>query len=74
MHRYWKITDFCIEHLIRLAKRSGLCYNWLQANCEKLNWVLSWLLMFSSPYSQGVDLYKPNRESNQVHTPASHFI
>lgn len=31
--RFWKITDFCIEHLIRMAKKSEECYKACHSCC-----------------------------------------
>lgn len=64
---YWKITDLCIEHLIRLAKKHKKCYEWLHANEQYLNWILSWLEIHQKPpyadmrRNDGIQLYKRNR-------------
>ena len=50
--QYWKMTDFCIEHLIRLAKRYESVYVWLNANGQKLSWMLDWLFMHANPPRQ----------------------
>jgi len=41
--KFWKITDFCIEHLIRMAKRTPECAAWLSTRPTAYDWVLTWL-------------------------------
>jgi len=41
--RFWKITDFCIEHLIRMAKKSDDCYKWLAAHPNSFEWINNWI-------------------------------
>jgi len=43
---YWKITDLCIEHLIRIAKKCPEVYQWLRTNWSKVNWLLDWLTLY----------------------------
>jgi ubiquitin C-terminal hydrolase len=62
---YWKATDFCIDHLIRMAKKSPGCYAWLQANSAKFDWMLNWLFMYKVPtFHAGMKTYKENRTTN----------
>lgn len=67
--RFWKITDMCIEHLIRLAKKSPKCHMWLHHHGNQLNWILSWLEIHRNPpYADsrgqnGIVLYKRNRNN-----------
>jgi hypothetical protein len=44
--RYWKITDYCIEHLIRLARRHAPVYRWLFQHGSKLDFILNWLFLY----------------------------
>jgi len=42
---YWRCTMVCIDHLLRLAKKSQLVYNWLNRNASaKVNWMLDWVI------------------------------
>jgi len=62
--KWLRFTDFCLEHLIRMAKRSPRCYAWLQASPAKLSGLLVYLrsrqsyTIYSSNY-QGSN-WKPN--------------
>jgi hypothetical protein len=64
--KYWKITDFCIEHLIRMAKKSENCYNWLRDHPTTYEWIFTWLKNNPRP-PRGFDqneqtvLHKPGR-------------
>jgi hypothetical protein len=63
---YWAATDFCIEHLIRMAKKSPECYSYLQGLGSKMDWVLTWLLMHQRPSNgNGMSYYKPSRVVNE---------
>jgi len=61
---YWKITDLCIEHLIRTAKKSPEVYQWLRANVSKMSWLLDWVTLFPNApriNQQNIMLHKPNQ-------------
>jgi len=64
--KFWKITDFCIEHLIRMAKRTPEVQAWLQARAAQFEWVLTWLTANPRP-PRGYDpaettiLHKPGK-------------
>jgi len=64
--QFWKITDFCIEHLIRLAKKFDPAYLWLHNNGNKLSWMLDWLLLHPNPprTGEGMQMHKPNRHES----------
>jgi hypothetical protein len=64
--QYWKITDFCLEHLIRLAKRFDSVVGWLHANGQKLSWMLDWLVLHPNPprAGEGMQMHKPNRHES----------
>jgi hypothetical protein len=65
---YWRATDFCVEHLIRLAKKQAKCYTWLHDHPTRFEWMLTWLYMHQKPVyhnASGMRLHKPNREVNQ---------
>lgn len=64
---YWKITDLCLEHLLRQAQhfpsiRQGLA---TRERVERLDFVLTWLAVYSEPPVRGLDdsmhVYKPGR-------------
>eukprot|EP00456_Euglypha_rotunda_P043455 TRINITY_DN3403_c0_g1_i12.p1 TRINITY_DN3403_c0_g1~~TRINITY_DN3403_c0_g1_i12.p1 ORF type:complete len:326 (-),score=62.87 TRINITY_DN3403_c0_g1_i12:23-1000(-) len=63
-NKYWKETDFCIEHLIRFAKLNDKVKVWLVAHADKLEWVPKWLEEHST-HPTGMDehmeLHKPSR-------------
>lgn len=41
--KFWKITDLCIEHLIRIAKKQPDCCSWLTARAASWEWIIVWL-------------------------------
>jgi len=68
--RYWKITDYTLEHLIRMAKKSMAFYAALQANQPALDSILGWLTTYRdapASYSrepQQVQLLKPTQNTS----------
>jgi hypothetical protein len=66
--RYWKITDLCIEHLIRIAKKNQDVYTWLHAHPERWAWLIEWVNAF--PQQPGhmdqnsIMLHKPGKGSH----------
>jgi len=71
--KYWKCTDFCIEHLIRFAKLSDKVRTWLTTNPTRLDWVARWLDEHPLPpvMDEHMELHKPNRVVNQWSTQRS---
>jgi len=68
--KYWKITDLCIEHLIRLAKKNDDVYNWLRDHVDRWSWVIDWIAAFPNQPSHmdnNIQLHKPNRGSSSHH-------
>jgi len=61
--RYWKITDFCIEHLIRMIKKSQDVNKWMVDHNNLIDPLLQWLQQHvEPPYGRGdrdVVLLKP---------------
>jgi len=51
---YWKITDFCLEHLIRLVKKCPDVYNWLQPRGDIIDPLLSWINAHLEPPSSSL--------------------
>jgi len=69
--KYWKITDFCIEHLIRMVKKSPDVSKWMTDHNSQIDPLLQWLQQHSEPpYSRGdrnsdVMLTKPVQQQQQ---------
>jgi len=68
--KYWKITDLCIEHLIRLAKKNAEVFAWLASHADRWAWLIDWIGAFpQQPSGMGdgqVSLYKPNKQSHRI--------
>ena len=47
--KFWKITDFCIDHLIRIAKRSPLALQYLHSHTAEVEPLLSFLTTYPDP-------------------------
>jgi len=47
--KYWKITDFCLEHLIRMAKKSPEVYQWLNGSKPVVDNIINWLTQWQQP-------------------------
>jgi hypothetical protein len=63
---FWKATDYCIDHLIRIAKSSDQAFTWLGENASSVEWILVWLQENSEPPSSygnrsRVKLTKPSK-------------
>jgi len=71
--RYWKITDYTLEHIIRMAKKSPEVYTWLNTNQPVLDGILGWVKLNTQPpplYSreqQSLQLLKPTQNPSWVH-------
>ena len=59
---YWKPTDFCLEHLLRLSKRYPTIGEWIRSHPTKFDWILNWLKLHPTPPRQG--------EATLMHKPA----
>jgi hypothetical protein len=62
---YWKATDFCIEHVIRMAKHNPLVYQWLNENWRSFTWAMDWLAINNLPPSyrdDNVRLFKVKKD------------
>ena len=81
--RYWKISDFCIDHLIRIAKLSPLALQYIHSHTSDLEPLLNFLSSYPDPptpnhryqmqsSAAGVQLFKP-REHYNVSRPQSAF-
>jgi len=69
--RYWKITDFCIEHLIRMIKKSTDVAKWMAEHNSQIDPLLQWLQQHSEPPYGGRDrndvmLHKPTQSQQQL--------
>jgi len=42
--QYWRVTDYCTEHLIRMVKKSPACLAWLQERPQSYEWIIKWLM------------------------------
>lgn len=70
--RYWKITDFCIEHLVRIAKGSRVCADWIRRNARKVDWILNWIAIFHQPPHRDTEQstrFKPRRQQQLQVSP-----
>jgi hypothetical protein len=47
--RFWKITDFCFEHLLRMARKSRTVYTWLNAHQKYCENLIGWLHAYAEP-------------------------
>jgi len=73
LQRYWKITDLCIEHLIRMAKQCPLACAWLQTNTSRYAWVIDWLTENENPpvhHHHTMSVVKPGRTFSTPQWPA----
>jgi len=62
--KFWKITDLCVEHLIRIAKKNNNVFQWLSAHPDRWVWLIDWITQFPNQPSQmdnNIALYKPNK-------------
>jgi len=64
--KYWKFTDFCIDHLIRMTKSSRKTYAWLQGHADRIDWVIQWVKEHATPpvMDESMELYKPNYKAS----------
>jgi hypothetical protein len=46
---YWKITDFLIDHVIRMAKKNAITRQWLAANGARIDWMSAWIAQNPKP-------------------------
>jgi hypothetical protein len=59
--KYWKVTDLCLDHLIRMAKKSRAVLDWLVANPKYLDNMIGWLHTYPEPPA-AVPAYLRDRE------------
>jgi len=77
--KFWKITDFCIEHLIRIAKRQPDVLTWLNARAASWEWIITWLNTNPRPprgYGDGTEqtiLHKPGKGPAEVSSYQQHM-
>jgi len=67
--KYWKITDLCIEHLVRLAKKNADVYAWLRNHQDRWVWLIDWLNAFPvqpTHMDQGIALFKPGKGGHNM--------
>ena len=81
--RFWKISDFCLDHLIRIAKLSPLALQYIHSHPSDLEPLLNFTFSYPDPpttshryqmqsTAAGVQLFKP-REHYSVSRPQSAF-
>ena len=81
--RFWKISDFCLDHLIRIAKLSPLALQYIHSHTSDLEPLLNFISTYPDPpttthryqlqtTAAGVQLFKP-REHYSVSRPQSAF-
>lgn len=56
--KYWKVFDFCVDHIIRMAKKNPLVKAWLAARGELLDSIIQWFTNYPAP---------PNRNNPDPH-------
>jgi len=67
--RYYKITELCIEHLIRIAKKNGEVYVWLRDHADRWSWLIEWIGQYPNQpghMDQSVAMYKPGKGGHHV--------
>jgi hypothetical protein len=47
--KYYRATEMCIEHLIRLAKMNSHCLKWLHEHSSQLKFMTTFLNVYSRP-------------------------
>jgi len=71
--KYWKITDMSLDHLIRMAKKSGDVYAWLRSQPKYLDNLIGWLNTYPEPPASNrlpaeegqISLLKPQAEGRR---------
>jgi len=46
---YWKVVDFCVDHIIRLAKKNVVARQWLADNSEHVDFMINWFRSYPTP-------------------------
>jgi len=67
--RFWKITDLCIEHLIRIAKKNADVYQWMHEHADRWGWLIEWLTAYPNPPTHmdtNIAMYKPGKGGHHV--------
>jgi hypothetical protein len=59
--RYWKITDFCLEHLIRMVKKSPDVHKWMVEHASLIDPLSQWLTQHIEP-----PMHSRDRGNNDV--------
>jgi len=47
--QFWRVTQLCIDHIIRLAKRNPAVYSWLNKNAAKMQWLGEYAVTYARP-------------------------
>ncbi len=63
--KFWKVTDLCLDHLIRMAKKSRAVLDWLVANPKYLDNMIGWLHAYPEPPA-AVPSYLRDREPTEA--------
>lgn len=67
---FWRYTDFCMDHLIRLAKKSALVFAWMHEHHQIWEWMVKWLQDYPSRRDAGdlrVDKDRGGKERLRYH-------
>lgn len=60
-HRFWRYTDVCLEHLIRMSKKIPTVKAQLQECSADWEWMIKWVHMFPKPPNgteENIEMYK----------------
>jgi hypothetical protein len=72
--KYWKFMDYCIEHLIRLAKFNDICMNWMRENIASISWISEWISAnINPPRPKADDAVVLLKTKNPNGPPLSHY-
>jgi hypothetical protein len=59
--QYWKITELCAEHLLRLAKTFPEAQVWIREHPNASAWLVDWLMFNTAPPREEAKVFKPGR-------------
>jgi len=66
--KYWKATNCCIEHIMRLCLSNRLVLAWVRANGHRFQWIFEWMQTYPDPGKAGLDkkmkISKTKRKGN----------
>ena len=73
--RYWKTSQYCIDHLIRIAKLSPLALQYLHSHTSDLEPLLNFLSSYPDPPTPSTryQLQSPTTTAVQLFKPREHY-